>query len=60
MSNPINSTLGDLVKAGARIIHTGPFGSQLNAEDYVAQGIHCIMPANMRYNRVELSNISFI
>ena len=60
MSNQINSTLGDLVKAGGGIIHTGPFGSQLHAEDYVAQGIPCIMPANMRDNRVDLSNISFI
>ena len=60
MSNQINSTLRDLVKAGGGIIHTGPFGSQLHAEDYVAQGIPCIMPANMRDNRVDLSNISFI
>lgn len=60
MSNQINSTLGDLVKAGGGIIHTGPFGSQLHAEDYVAQGIPCIMPANMKDNRVDLSNISFI
>ncbi|EFV4611575.1 restriction endonuclease subunit S [Salmonella enterica] len=60
MSNQINSTLGDLVKAGGGIIHTGPFGSQLHAEDYVAQGIPCIMPANMKDNRVDLSNISYI
>lgn len=60
MSNQINSTLGDLVKAGGGIIHTGPFGSQLHAEDYVAQGIPCIMPANMKDNRVDISNISFI
>ncbi len=60
MSNQINSMLGDLVKAGGGIIHTGPFGSQLHAEDYVAQGIPCIMPANMKNNRVDLSNISFI
>ncbi|CQI96600.1 restriction endonuclease subunit S [Yersinia sp. HM-2024] len=60
MSNQINSTLGDLVKTGGGIIHTGPFGSQLHAEDYVAQGIPCIMPANMKDNRVDLSNISYI
>lgn len=60
MSNQINSTLGDLVKVGGGIIHTGPFGSQLHAEDYVAQGIPCIMPANMKYNRVDLSNIAYI
>ncbi|XGI78400.1 restriction endonuclease subunit S [Enterobacter hormaechei] len=60
MSNQINSTLGDLVKAGGGVIHTGPFGSQLHAEDYVAEGIPCIMPANMKDNRVDLSKISFI
>lgn len=60
MSNQINSTLGDLVKAGGGTIHTGPFGSQLHAEDYVAQGIPCIMPANMKGNRVDISNIAYI
>ncbi|QLR41488.1 restriction endonuclease subunit S [Enterobacter sp. RHBSTW-00994] len=60
MSNQINSTLGNLVKEGGGIIHTGPFGSQLHAEDYVAQGIPCIMPANMKDNRVDLSNIAYI
>lgn len=60
MSNQINSTLGDLVKAGGGVIHTGPFGSQLHAKDYVAQGIPCIMPANMKDNRVDLSSIAYI
>ncbi|WP_048636344.1 restriction endonuclease subunit S [Brenneria goodwinii] len=60
MSNQINLTLGKLVSAGGGIIHTGPFGSQLHAADYVDEGIPCIMPANMKDNRVDLSNISFI
>ncbi|HHE1764763.1 TPA: restriction endonuclease subunit S [Salmonella enterica subsp. enterica serovar Strathcona] len=60
MSNQINTTLGNLVQAGGGIIHTGPFGSQLHAADYVSKGIPCIMPANMKNNRVDLSKIAFI
>lgn len=60
MSNQINTTLGNLVQAGGGVIHTGPFGSQLHAADYVSKGIPCIMPANMKNNRVDLSKISFI
>lgn len=29
-------------------------------QDYVPQGIPCIMPANMKNNRVDLSKIAFI
>ncbi len=60
MSNTLNGELGSLVTAGGGKIHTGPFGSQLHASDYVAEGIPCIMPANMKNSRVDLSNISFI
>ena len=60
MSNMINGELGSLVATGGGKIHTGPFGSQLHASDYVAEGIPCIMPANMKNSRVDLSNISFI
>lgn len=60
MSNALNGNLGSLVAAGGGKIHTGPFGSQLHASDYVPQGIPCIMPANMRNNRVDLSSIAFI
>ena len=60
MSNSLNGKLGSLVLAGGGKIHTGPFGSQLHASDYVQQGIPCIMPANMKNNRVDLSNIAFI
>jgi type I restriction enzyme, S subunit len=60
MSNSLNGKLGSIVAAGGGKIHTGPFGSQLHASDYVPQGIPCIMPANMKNNRVDLSNIAFI
>ncbi|NYT85030.1 restriction endonuclease subunit S [Pollutimonas harenae] len=60
MNNLLNEKLGSLVGAGGGKIHTGPFGSQLHASDYVPEGIPCIMPANMRNNRVDLSSIAFI
>ncbi|MFT5419918.1 MAG: type I restriction enzyme S subunit [Candidatus Endobugula sp.] len=60
MNNWSTRKLGDIVKAGGGKIHTGPFGSQLHASDYVPFGIPCIMPANMKDNRVDLSKISFI
>lgn len=60
MSDSLNGKLGNLVAAGGGKIHTGPFGSQLHASDYVPKGIPCIMPANMKNNRVDLSNIAFI
>lgn len=52
--------LGGLVKAGGGRIQTGPFGSQLHAADYVAEGIPCIMPTNMENNRVRLDGIARI
>lgn len=60
MNNWRTSKLGDIVKSGGGKIHTGPFGSQLHASDYVPSGIPCIMPANMKDNRVDLLKISFI
>ena len=60
MNNWSTQKLGDIVKTGGGKIHTGPFGSQLHAADYVSTGIPCIMPANMENNRVNLSEISFI
>jgi type I restriction enzyme S subunit len=60
MSKTLYGELGSLVKSGGGKIHTGPFGSQLHASDYVAEGIPCIMPANMKNSRVDLSNIAYI
>ena len=52
--------LGEIVRSGGGKIHTGPFGSQLHASDYVSVGIPCIMPENMVDSRVDLSSISYI
>jgi type I restriction enzyme S subunit len=60
MNNILSDNLGNLVKAGGGKLHTGPFGSQLHAADYVQEGIPCIMPANMKSNRVDLSDIAYI
>lgn len=60
MSNWQQTTLGKVLNSGGGKIQTGPFGSQLHASDYVAAGIPCIMPANMKSNRVDLSAIAFI
>jgi restriction endonuclease S subunit/predicted GIY-YIG superfamily endonuclease len=49
--------LGELVSEGGGRIQTGPFGSQLHAADYVEDGIPCIMPANMKDNRLNLTGI---
>jgi len=56
----VNTTLGEVVTAGKGKIQTGPFGSQLHASDYVDAGIPCIMPTNMKNNRVDLTDIAFI
>lgn len=60
MNNWETVELGEIVKLGGGKIHTGPFGSQLHASDYVEQGIPCIMPANMVNNRVDVSSIAMI
>jgi type I restriction enzyme S subunit len=60
MAEWTRTTLGKIVASGGGKIQTGPFGSQLHASDYVLSGIPCIMPANMKCNRVDLSDIAFI
>ena len=60
MSKWRQTTLGKVQISGGGKIQTGPFGSQLHASDYVADGIPCIMPANMKSNRVDLSAIAYI
>lgn len=60
MNNWETVELGEIVKLGGGKIHTGPFGSQLHASDYVEQGVPCIMPANMINNRVDVTSIAMI
>ena len=60
MTDWIATTLGEVIAEGGGKIQTGPFGSQLHASDYVNAGIPCIMPTNMKNNRVDLTGIAFI
>ncbi len=53
-------TLGKVIAEGNGLLQTGPFGSQLHASDYVVNGVPCIMPFNMKDNRVNLSGIARI
>jgi type I restriction enzyme, S subunit len=55
-----NTTLGEVVFAGDGLIQTGPFGSQLHASDYVADGVPVIMPVNISDNRVDVTDIARI
>lgn len=52
MGEWVETTLGELCRAGGGDIQTGPFGSQLHASDYVADGIPCVMPQNIGDNAI--------
>ncbi len=54
------TTLGELVKSDGGFIQTGPFGSQLHAADYVENGIPCIMPTNLKNNKISLEGVARI
>jgi len=51
-------TLGEVCRLGGGDIQTGPFGSQLHASDYVADGIPSIMPVNIGDNRISDEKIA--
>ena len=53
-------TLGELTDIGKGIIQTGPFGSQLHASDYVEVGIPCLMPVNLKHNKIDISSVSYV
>ena len=46
-----STTLGVLCSEGGTV-QTGPFGSQLHANDYVDQGVPVVMPVNIGDNRI--------
>jgi len=54
------TTLGEICAKGQGGVQTGPFGSQLHASDYVAEGIPSIMPQNIGDNRIIRDGIARI
>jgi len=46
------TTLGEAAQRGGGNVQTGPFGSQLHASDYVAEGVPSVMPQNIGDNRI--------
>lgn len=51
-------TLGDICTEAGGGVQTGPFGSQLHAADYVADGTPSVMPQNIGDNRIDPHGIS--
>ena len=54
------TTLGELTEEGKGFIQTGPFGSQLHAHDYRAEGTPVVMPQQLGDNEIVLSGIARI
>lgn len=52
--------LGDLCKKGGGSIQTGPFGSQLHAEDYKEEGVPIITVEHLVDNRIAHENLPLV
>lgn len=52
------STLGEICDSNDGLIQTGPFGSQLHASDYVAEGVPVVMPRDISNRRVDVTTAS--
>jgi type I restriction enzyme S subunit len=50
--------LGEVCRRGGGNVQTGPFGSQLHASDYVAEGVPSVMPQNIGDNKILEKNIA--
>jgi len=53
-------TIGQLAKEGAADIQTGPFGTQLKASDYSAEGVPVINVRNIGYGKLRSDKIEFV
>lgn len=54
------TTLGDVVSQTKGFIQTGPFGSQLHADEYTEEGIPVVMPQNIENGQVRNQDIARI
>ncbi len=48
-------TIGDLCNAGAAVVQTGPFGSQLLADEYLPQGVPVVPNEAIRNRQIDWS-----
>lgn len=53
-------TLGEISSRAGGLLQTGPFGSQLHAHEYVADGIPVIMPQDMVNGELSVESIARI
>ncbi len=51
------TTLGQVVNGGTAV-RTGPFGSQLHASDYVAEGVPVVMPRDFANGSINLETLA--
>lgn len=54
------TTLGKLCDQSQSVIQTGPFGSQLHAHDYQADGVAVINPTHLAENRVNCEQLPHV
>jgi len=54
------ATLGAIAERSAGVLQTGPFGSQLHAHEYVADGVPVIMPQDIVNGELSIENIARI
>lgn len=52
--------LGTIINEGNGSIQTGPFGSQLHANEYIEEGVPVIMPQNILQEGIDKGSLSFI
>ena len=53
-------SIGQIIAPPGSFIQTGPFGSQLHANEYVAEGTPVVMPQDIEINRISASDVAHI